>query len=255
MNIIKTRELYPITKIIIDKTETFVICANSEGTVFIFIIDVKEKMVWNFHKKLNEGQGEIMSMEINENLGIFIVCFKNGYCMVYTLPKCKLINSFLIEENDLNNNLYNNDNNSDIVNKTSLNSSNNIYSPNIVFISNSSLPCFIFYIKERKSICIYSINAQFLKEYKLEYELVNNGIIKYTDYSCKDFLFIYNPVNYTIDIYKITDLNLIASSPVFKFQFINFHFSMELDSLYILTKDQNTDYRMLILKQAKILNS
>ena len=37
-----------------------------------------------------------MSMEINENLGIFIVCFKNGYCMVYTLPKCKLINSFLL---------------------------------------------------------------------------------------------------------------------------------------------------------------
>ena len=258
MNIIKTRELYPVTKIIIDKTETFVICANSDGTVFIYIIDVKEKIVWNFHKKLNEGQGEIMSMEINENLGIFIVCFKNGYCMVYTLPKCKLINSFLIEENDLNSNKKNKDNNSDnsdLKNESSLNSSNNIYSPNIVFISNSSLPCFIFYIKERKSICIYSINAQFLKECKLGYELVNNGIIKYTDYSFRDFLFIYNPINYTIDIYKITDLNLIASSPAFKYQFINFNFSLELDSLYILTKDKSTDYKMLILKQAKILGS
>ena len=255
MNIIKTRELYPVTKIIIDKTETFVICANLDGTVFIYIIDVKEKMIWNFHKKINEGQGEIMSMEINENLGIFIVCFKNGYCMVYTLPKCKLINSFLIEEHDLNNNNKNKDNNLDVKNESSLNISNNIYSPNIVFISNSSLPCFIFYIKERKSICIYSINAQFLKECKLGYELVNNGIIKYTDYSYRDFLFIYNPINYTIDIYKITDLNLIFSSPIFKYQFINFHFSMDLDSLYVLTKDKNTDYKMLILKQAKILGS
>ena len=30
---------------------------------------------------------------------------------------------------------------------------------------------------------------------------------------------------------------------------------MDLDSLYVLTKDKNTDYKMLILKQAKILGS
>ena len=257
MNIIKTNELYPITKIIIDKTETFVICANSEGAIFIYIIDQKDKMTWNFKKKINEGQGEVSSMEINENLGIFVICFKNGYCMVYTLPNCKIINSFLIESKELDNNINENnkDNKSDIIEETPKdNNSNIIYAPSIVFISSTPLPCFIFYIKERKSLCVYSINAHLLNEYKLGYEIVNNGILKYTDFTFMDFLFIYNPINYTIDIHKLTDLNIVTSSPMIEYQFIDFHFSVEFDSLYILIKDKNTDYKMLALKQAKIIN-
>ena len=166
--------------------------------------------------------------------------------MVYTLPNFKLINSFKIEENELNNNINeeNNDNNKDICK----NNSNNIYAPNIVFISNSPLPSFIFYIKERKSLCVYSINAHFLKEHKLGYEIVNNGIIKYTDYSCRDFLFIYNPINYTIDIHKLIDFKLIISSPVINYQFIDFHFSAEFDSVYILANDKSSGNKMLIIK-------
>ena len=252
MNIIKTGDLYPITKIIIDKTETFVICANSEGAVFIYIIDSKEKIIWNFKKKINEGQGEVASMEINENLGIFIICTKNGYCMVYTLPNCKLINSFRIESNELDNLIKENnkDNNSDIKEETQKdNNINAIYAPSLVFISNTPLPCFVFYIKERKSLCVYSINGHLLNEYKLGYEIINNGILKYTDFSCMDYFFIYNPINYAIDIHKFTDLNIIATSPMIEYQFIDFHFSVEFDSLYILAKDKNTDYKMLVLKQ------
>ena len=258
LNIIKTGELFPITKIIIDKTETFVICANSEGTIFIYIIDSKEKIIWNFKKKINEGQGEIASMEINENLGIFIICFKNGYCMVYTLPNCKIINSFRIESKELDNNINvnNKDNNSDIKDENQKgNYINVIYTPSLVFISNTPLPCFIFYIKERKSLCVYSINAHLLNEYKLGYEIVNNGILKYTDFSCMDYFFIYNPINYTIDIHKLTDLNIIATSPLIEYQFFDFHFSPEFDSLYILAKDKNSDYKMLSLKQAKLVNN
>ena len=253
MNIIKTDELYPITKIIIDKTETFAICTNSEGTIFIYIIDSKEKMIWKLHKKINEGQGEISEIQINENLGIFISCHKNGYCMIYTLPNCKLTNSFRIEEKDLNNKNENNNDTKEEIYKNN-NSSNNIYIPNIVFISNSPLPCFIFYIKERKSICIYSINCNFLNEYKLDYDVVKNGIIKYTDYSYRDFLLIYNPINYTIDIHKLTDLNLIVSSPIIDYQFIDFHISMDCDSVYILTNDKSNGNKILILKPSKLIN-
>ena len=253
MNIIKTGDLYPITKIIIDKTETFVICANSEGAVFIYIIDSKEKINWNFKKKINEGQGEVSSMEINENLGIFIICTKNGYCMVYTLPNCKLINSFRIESNELDNLIKekNKDNNSDIKEETPKdNNINAIYAPSLVFISNAPLPCFVFYIKERKSLCVYSINAHLLNEYKLGFEIVNNGILKYTDFSCIDYFFIFDPTNYCINIHKFTDLNIIATSPLIEYIFIDFHFSAEFDSLYIFAKDKNTDYKMLVLKQA-----
>jgi hypothetical protein len=199
-------------------------------------------------------------MEINENLGIFIICYKNGYCMVYTLPNCKIINSFLIESKELDNNINskNKDNNSDVVNENqndnNINDINAIYAPSLVFISNTPLPCFIFYIKERKSLCVYSINAHLLNEYKLGYEIANNGIIKYTDYSYMDYIFIYNPINYTIDIHKLTDLNIIATSPLIEYQFFDFHFSEEFDSLYILVKDKNVGYKMLSLKQAKVVN-
>ena len=197
-------------------------------------------------------------MEINENLGIFIICFKNGYCMVYTLPNCKIINSFRIESKELDNNINinNKDNNSDITDENQKdNYINAIYTPSLVFISNTPLPCFIFYIKERKSLCVYSINAHLLNEYKLGYEIVNNGILKYTDFSCMDYFFIYNPINYTIDIHKLTDLNIIATSPLIEYQFFDFHFSPEFDSLYILAKDKNSDYKMLSLKQAKLVNN
>ena len=248
INIVKTGELSPIKKIIIDKTETFAICVNLEGSIFIYIINIKERLIWNLHKKINEGQGEVASMQINENLGIFIVCFKNGYNMVYTLPNCKLINSFRIEENELNNNMNEENNDNNNIDIPKYNSNNNIYAAYLVLISNSPLPSFIFYIKERKSLCVYSINAHFLKEYKLGYEIVNNGIIKYTDYSYRDFLFIYNPINYTIDIHKLTDLTLIISSPVIEYQFIDFHFSAEFDSVYILVNDKSSGHKMLIMK-------
>ena len=259
IKIIRTWELSPITKIIMDKTETLVICCNLDGTVFIYIIDQNDKLIWHPHKVINEGQGEISSIALNENLNIFIVCYKNGYCMVYTLPNCKLFNSFTIEENDLNSNIILNKDNNDpdseqettpmpLINKT--------YSPDITFISNSPLPCYIFYIKERKSLCIYSINAHFLNEFILGYEIVRNGIKKFTDHCFKDYLFIYNIINNTIDIHRLIDLNLVISSPVIDSQFVDFQFTKDMDYAFILTKvkQKNDDkaplHKMLLLKQA-----
>ena len=256
INIIKTGELSPINKIIIDKTETFVISANLEGSIFVYLIDSKEKLIWNLHKKINEGQGEVSTIEMNENLGIFIICFKNGYNMVYTLPNCKLINSFRIEENELNNNIKekNVDNNEDRKENKSDNNTNNVYAPYLAFISNSPLPSFIFYIKERKSLCVYSINAHLLNEYNLGYEIIGDGILKYTDYSFRDYIIIYNPIKYTIDIHKLVDLSLIISSTPIEYKFINFHLSSDFDSIYILVNDKNSGNKILILKPSKIIN-
>ena len=259
INIIKTGELSPITKIIMDKSETFAICCNSIGTVFIYIIDQNDKLIWHLHHVINEGQGEISSIALNENLNIFILCFKNGYCMVYTLPNCKIFNSFRIEENDINNNtLMNKDNNDPEIGMESMTptpTSNKIYVPDITIISQSPLPCYIFYIKERKSLLVYSINAHFLKEFVLGYEIVENGIKKYTDHFSKDYLFIYNINNSTIDVHRLVDLNLIISSPVIDNQFVDFQFTKEQDYAFILVKvkqkndDKSLIHKLLVLKQ------
>ena len=263
INIIKTCEISPITKIIIDKTETIVICYNSEGTVFVYIIDQNEKLIWHLHKSINEGQGKITSLALNENLNIFIICYKNGYCMVYTLPDCKLFNSFIIEENDLNSNTSVNIGNNEINigkenNITPISSSNNVYSPDITIISQSPLPCFIFYIKKRKSLCIYSINAHFIKELILGYDIVENGIKKYTDFLFRDYLFIYNIKNGTLDIHRLIDLDIVASSPLITGQFIDFQFTKGNCHAFILVKvkQENEEkypiYKMLLLKQAPL---
>ena len=274
VNIIETGILSPITKIIIDKSETIVLTANLEGIIFIYLIDQNDKLVWNLYKIINEGQGEISSIAINENLSIFLICFKNGYCMAYTFPNCKLYNSFRIEENDLNinKNIKDNKESKEINQSNSQNStrentifipsythfSNNIYSPDITFISSSPLPCFVFYIKERKSLCVYSINAHFLNEVVLGYEIVKNGIKKYTDFLFRDYLFIFNSITNTIDVHRLIDLNLIISSPVINYQFVDFQFNKDLDNALILVKgkqkndDKSPIYKMLVLKQAQI---
>ena len=262
INIIKTGELSPITKIIIEKTETIVICCNEDGIIFIYIIDPVDKLTWHLHKIINEGQGKISSIALNENLSIFIACFQNGYCMAYTFPNCKLFNSFRIEENDLNSNkLSNKDNNeSNIETENSITSSisNEIYSPDIVIISNSPLPCYVFYLKKRKSLCVYSINAHFLNEIVLGYDICENGIKKYTDHFFRDYLFIFNSLNNTIDVHRLVDLNLVISSPVINYQFVDFQFTKDLDNAFILVKvkqksdEKSQKHKMLILKQAPL---
>ena len=87
------------------------------------------------------------------------------------------------------------------------------------------------------------------------YEIVENSIKKYTDFLFRDYLFVYNSINSTIDIYKLTDLELMISSPIINNQFIDFQFSKDLDTALILVKkneDKSQTYKILLLKQSQI---
>ena len=270
INIIKTYEMSPIIKMINNKAETFFFCYNRDGTVFIYTIDPNEKINWNLHKTINEGQGEIATIEMNENLNIFVIGYKNGFCMVYTLPNCKLFNSYRLEENDLYNNLILNDNNEDngdsnnneneqsnniVTNRAYISNYNNVLIPDIIIISQSPLPCFVFFIKERKSLCVYSINFHFLREVFLGYNILPNGIKKYNDYMFRDYLFIFNSIKSTIDVHRLFDLNIVISSPVINNEFIDFQFSKDFAYAYILVKtkqknDEKSTNKIVVLKPA-----
>ena len=236
INIISTNELYPITHIKIDLSETFVICANKIGMVYVFIINQTNKSKWTLHKVIQDNQREITSVDLNENLNIFITCDKDGYNNLYTLPTCKLFNSYKLNENVFNN-TNTNTNSRSISNLNVYNILNNIYADHAT-IFNSPLPSIIFYIKSRKSLCVFSINFHFIKEIELGYEIVPNGIKKYSDYFSKDYLFIYNKNKKTIDVYDLIDLdvNLITRSAEINYNFVDFHFSKEMDHALILVK-------------------
>ena len=158
---------------------------------------------------------------------MFISCSKDGNCMLYSLPRIKLFNSWNIQ-------IFNNNENIDI------NKLNNVYC-SIIIIFHTPLPCFIFYIKNMNYLYVYSINGKFLKKHNLEYEIVNNGIVKYIDYQMKDYLLIYNSNDKTIDIYRGIDFEFVTKSPEINYTFIDFVLSKGLDQILILVENKDTN--------------
>ena len=239
LTIISTSEISPIIHMKMDFSETFVICVNKIGTIFIFIINKLNKEEWTLHKIIQDNQSEITSIDLNENLNIFAVCDINGYINLYTIPTCKLFNSYKLKENILpkmNKNKTDSNNNQNI--------SSNLYA-DYVIIFHSPLPSLIVYIKSRKSLFSFSINFHLIKEVKLGFEIVPNGIKKYSDYFSKDYLFIYNKNEKKIEVYDMVDLNtnIIARSLKINHTFIDFHFNKEMDHALIMVKinEKNND--------------
>ena len=230
-----TSEYSPIIKIIIDSNETFAICGNTKGTIYIYKINSNNKLIWTLYKYFNDHNSPITSIAIHENLNIAITCSIEGLCMLYTLPNFKLYNSFIIGNNKKDNK-----------------NKEEILCPNIVLISDKPLPCFIFYVDLKKSIYFYSINGEFLKKAGLDFSIKENTINIYTDYQFVDYLIIYNFKKNTFDLYDIIDFNLICRSPTLpKGNFIDYILSKEMDHILILCKNDNYKYRLYILEDCE----
>ena len=236
LTIISTSKISPIIKMKMDLSETFVICVNKIGTIYIFIIDKENKTDWTLQKIIQDNHTEITSIELNENLNIFATSDKEGYINLYTIPTGKLFNSYKLKENIFPRINYNrSDSNFNIQTI-----SNSLYADHII-IFESPLPSLIFYIKSRSSLCVFSINFHFIKEVNLGYEIVPNGIKKYSDYFSKNYLFIYNEKEKIIEVYDMIDLdtNIISRSTKINYKFIDLHFSRKMDHALIMVMDEN----------------
>jgi hypothetical protein len=230
---------------IIDENETFVICGNNLGTIFIYTMDYDDKTIWHLYKVLYDHFNPITSLAISEKLNIFISCSKYGYCMLYTLPKCKLINSHKLK-NIINSNL-----------NVGENMPNTNLCSDITLISDSPLPCIIFYIKSRNSLCVSSINGHFIKEKSL-YLCQPYSIKKFTDRHFIDYILLFNSKNESIEIYNIIDLEIVINWQIKNYTFIDFILTKEMNNIFILAKlnlpieerenDDKNIYEILIIK-------
>ena len=236
-----TKDKAPITHIIIDENEIFMLCGNNIGTVYVYIIDNKEKNVLHLYKILYDNNSPMSSLYYEEKLNVLLTCFNDGICNIYATPKYKLVNSFSL------NNLVKDDRS---------------LSSNISLISSSPLPCIIFYFKKRNSLCVCSINGHFIKEKEINYEITNhNDIKKYTDNQFIDYLLILDKNNRFIYIYNIIDLQEIMKGHLKDNYPIDFILSKDFDNLFVLVKsqkekdnkDENNRYKILIMKNTKIL--
>ena len=246
--IYSTRDYSPIIHIIMDENEIFAICGNILGTIFVFGINQNDKTDWNLYKVIYDHISPITSISINRTLNIFITCSKRGYCMLYTLPNCKLVNSYKLKNIlNINHNTNNNDNTPLIA--------------DISLISSSPLPCIIFYFNSRNSLAVVSINGHFIKEKKIDFEINSNKIKIFTDNQFIDYLLIYNTKNETIEVYNIIELKLVMAWLIKNYSFIDFILSKDLDNIFALVNnkklieeqdDNENDYKILVLKNANI---
>ena len=236
-----TKDKNPITHIIIDENEIFMLCGNSIGTVYVYIIDKTEKNILHLYKILYDNYSPMCSLFYEDKLNIFLTSFKDGICNIYATPKYKLVNSFKL------NNLVKDE--------------NSLFS-NISLISSSPLPCIIFYFKQRNSLCVCSINGHFIKEKKINYKIISHNYIKkYTDNQFIDYLLILDKNNKFIFIYNIIDLQEIMKGDLKDNNPIDFILSKDFDNIFVLVepknkkdnKDENNRYKILIMKNTKIL--
>ena len=238
--IYSTNEYSPIIKLIIDESNTYVICTNKLGTIFIFIVSPEKKYIWMLSKVITHQKMEgISALSICEKLNIFISCSNKGNCMIYSLPRIKLFNSFNIQPE--------NENENEKINCT------------LILIYHSPLPCFIFYIKNLSAFYVYSINGKFLQKNKIDYDIDINGVVKYVDYQMRDYLMIYNSKEKTIDVHRAIDFELVTKSPVINYDFIGFVVNQANNHGLVLVKNNNIDkenegknlgtkYKILVLK-------
>ena len=239
-----TKDKMPITHIIIDENEIFMLCGNNIGTTYVYIIDNKEKNLLHLYKTLYDDYTPMASLFYENKLNMFITCFKDGICNLYITPKFKLVNSFKL--------------------KNLVNDKKNLFS-NISLISSSPLPSIIFYLKQRSSLCLCSINGHFIKEKKIDYEIMNNNCVKkFTDNQFIDYLLVVDKKNMLIFIYNIIDLEVVLKGDLKDNYPIDFILSKYFDNLFVLVeakknkekekdnKDENIGYKILIMKNTKI---
>jgi len=206
-------------------------------------ISTNNKAIWMLYKNFNDHNSPISSIAINETLNISIICSQKGLCMLYTLPYFNLYNSFIIGKDD----------------KKSENQEETIC-PDLVLISDSPLPCFIFYIDLKRSLYFYSINGHLLSKKKLDCSLKENTIKIYRDYQFVDYILIYNNLNKAFELYTMIDFILIQRLPIspkdnYDYELIDFDLSEHLDHVLFLGKNKADDkYKLFIMKDKENLN-
>ena len=230
IHIYTTNEYSPIMKIVIDKNETLALCGNLNGTVYIFRINTRNKLNWTLYKTINDLNSPIASIAIHETLNIAILCSQNGLYMLYTLPYFKLFNSFILGKDDK-------DNNND----------NNLLTPDLVIISDSPLPCFVFYVNDYKALYFYSVNGKLLSKHILNFEINEKSIKLYRDYQFVDYLVLFNFEKKCFEIRSMIEFELIGSCPVLnEFDFIDFTFSWDLEHILVFGKKEGK-YKLFII--------
>jgi len=155
----------PVTEIQINKEENIGIVGNLLGIIYIYTV---KEYFWNYKMKISIHNQKINYIFISDELNTFVSCSKDNYINIFSLPCCKVINSFFVEE------------------------------PEMALLSSRPLPVCISYSNKNKKLLIYGVNGTLVMDKKInrkpEYCLIytNKNFRDYLIYGSKGNIFIHS---------------------------------------------------------------
>ena len=230
-----------ITALSIDKEENYLIYGTQNGSLVIF------NLYYNLYKDLGDKAGDkfiflykffpshpdfsINYICINSDLNLFADCSYDGYVNIYNLPKCNLVRSIYIEQND----------------------NNHIYNLDYVFLSAQPLASVVVYSNESSNFKSFSINGNELSAKGKKNEQMSlgnmvadvknnlNGMsspIMFTDSLFNDYL-LYIMNNRIIFLTKFPSMKIVAFiNPKFHQEIFLTNLSISNDLKYIYAYDE-----------------
>ena len=135
----------PIVVMEMTKDEKILLCGTKIGFLICFSVNGPSLKIEN---KIYIHNDEITSININENLNMFVTSSLDGYINMHILPSFELVRS--IKLSAYNKQLYNDE--------------NELYYANNVFLSSSPLACVSAFISSKKLFRIFTINGEFIED-------------------------------------------------------------------------------------------
>ena len=165
----------PIIEIQINKEETIGIVGNLLGMIYIYKI---KDYFWDYKIKLNMHNQRINCIFISDELNTFASCSNDNYINIFSLPTCKTINSFNVEQ------------------------------PEICILSSRPCPICIIYSNKNKKMMVFSVNGNLIIEKEID-KKPESSII-YTNKFFRDFLiFVNHGFIYFFSLPFLEDINKI----------------------------------------------
>ena len=172
----------PVINIEMNKEETIGIVGNLIGVMYIY--KVKEYF-WDYKIKINIHNKKINSIFISNELNAFASCSDDNYINIFSLPSCKVINSFLVQN------------------------------PEFALLSSRPLSVCIIYSNENKKLMVFGVNGKQIKEIEVnkkpKFSIIytNKSFRDFLIFSCEGKIFIYSlPFLENINIIRLIHDNL-----------------------------------------------
>ena len=134
----------PIIVMEMTKDEKILLCGTKIGYLICFSVNGPYLKIEN---KIYIHNDEITSININENLNMFVTSSLDGYINMHILPSLELVRSIKLSA-------YN----------KQYNDENDLYYANNVFLSSSPLACVIAFISSKKLFRIFTLNGEFIED-------------------------------------------------------------------------------------------